>query len=90
MEKIEIELESPTLWRARGMARDNNCTLDEIIAKAIEKLAQENPPKDRILGMFADDPESVDEMLAEVMKDRAAHPLNQKFGWSESVEQSIA
>jgi len=40
--------------------------------------------------MFADDPESVDEMLAEVMKDRAAHPLNQKFGWSESVEQSIA
>jgi len=33
MEKIEIELESPTLWRARGMARDNNCTLDEIIAR---------------------------------------------------------
>jgi len=29
MEKIEIELESPTLWRARSMASDNNCTLDK-------------------------------------------------------------
>ncbi|KYC40925.1 hypothetical protein WA1_25255 [Scytonema hofmannii PCC 7110] len=36
--------------------------------------------RDRLIGLVADDPESVDEMLAEVMKDRVAHPLNQRFG----------
>ena len=91
MRKVEItiEIDEPTLWRARGMARDNDCTVVEIIEKALNKLALEEPPKDHILGMCADDPDSVDEMLEEVMKDRAAHPLNQKFGWSQSVEQSI-
>ena len=80
MVKIEIELDEPTFWKARQMANQCNCTLQELIAKAVQKLAIAEPPKNRILGMFADDPESVDEMLEEVMKDRAAHRLNQKFG----------
>ncbi|WP_017719475.1 hypothetical protein [Kamptonema formosum] len=80
MEKIELELDGSTLARARAMANQRNCALPELIAEAINKLAVAEPPKDSILGMFADDPESVDEMLAEVMKDRAAHPLNQRFG----------
>jgi hypothetical protein len=52
------------------------CTLSELIAEAINKLAEAEPPKDRILGMFADEPEIVDEILEEIMSDRAAHPLN--------------
>lgn len=80
--KIEIELEEPRYWLAKRMANQSDRTFSELIAYAIEKLAEAEPPKDRILGMFADDPESVDEMLAEVMKDRAAHPLNQRFGKS--------
>nr|WP_230968050.1 hypothetical protein [Nostoc sp. WHI] len=62
------------------MAKSRHCDLSELIAYAIEQLPVAEPTKDRLLGLFADDPESVDEMLEEVMKDRAAHPLNQRFG----------
>ncbi len=82
MKKIELKLDEVTLARASAMAIEHNYTLEQLIAYAIDKLATAKPPKDRILGMFADEPESVDEMLAEVMKDRAAHPLNQRFGKS--------
>lgn len=81
--KIEIELEEPTFWRAKQMAIASDRTLSDLIAYAIEKLAEIEPPKDSIMGGWADEPELVDEIVAEIMRDRAAHPLNQKF------EQSI-
>jgi hypothetical protein len=80
MEKIELELDKKILEKARWLAKSRHCDLSELIAYAIDKLAVVEPPKDHLLGLFADDPESVDEMLEEVMKDRAAHPLNQRFG----------
>ena len=86
MEKIELQLDDQTLEKARWLAKFHHRDLSQLITYAIdqlaaaEPLAQTEPPKDRLLGLFADDPESVDQMLEEVMKDRAAHPLNQRFG----------
>lgn len=82
MEKIELQLDAKTLEKARALAKSRHCDLSELITYAINKLTLTEPPKDRLLGLFADDPEAVDEMLEEVMKDRAAHPLNQRFGQS--------
>ncbi len=80
MEKIELQLDDKTLEKARWLAKSHHRDLSELIAYAINQLEVTDPPKDRLLGLFADDPESVDQMLEEVMKDRAAHPLNQRFG----------
>lgn len=80
MEKIELQLDDKTLEKARWLAKSRHCDLSELISYAINQLEVTDPPKDRLLGLFADDPESVDQMLEEVMKDRAAHPLNQRFG----------
>lgn len=41
---------------------------------------RQNHQSYRLRRPFADDPQSVDEMREEVMKDRAAHPFNQRFG----------
>jgi hypothetical protein len=82
VEKIELQLDKKTLEKAHWLAKSRHCDLSELIAYAIDQLAVVEPPKDHLLGLFADDPESVDEMLEEVMKDRAAHPLNQRFGQS--------
>ncbi|MDZ7962221.1 MAG: hypothetical protein RMY34_30850 [Aulosira sp. DedQUE10] len=80
MVKIELQLDESTLEKALALAKLRHCDLTQLILYAIDQLAVAEPPKDRLLGLFADDPESVDEMLEEVMKDRAAHPLNQRFG----------
>lgn len=82
MEKIELQLDEKILEKAHALAKSRHCDLSELIAYAIEQLTVIEPAKYPLLGLFADDPESVDEMLEEVMKDRAAHPLNQRFGQS--------
>ena len=72
METIELQLDKQTLDRARWLAELRHATLSELIVEAINKLAEAEPPKDRILGMFADEPEVIDEILEEIMSDRAA------------------
>ncbi|MFM2063299.1 MAG: hypothetical protein RLZZ507_2969 [Cyanobacteriota bacterium] len=81
VEKIELQLDQKTLEKALTLAKSHNLDFSQLVAYAIDKLAVAEPAKDRLLGLFADDPESVDAMLEEVMKDRAAHPLNQRFGY---------
>ncbi len=76
METIKLQLDKQTLDRARWLAELRHSTLSELIAEAINKLAEAEPSKDRVLGMFSDEPEVVDEILEEIMSDRAAHPLN--------------
>ena len=80
MQKIELQLDDKTLEKARWLAKSHHRDLSELIAYAIDKLAVTEAANYPLLGLFADDPESVDQMLEEVMKDRAAHPLNQRFG----------
>lgn len=80
--KVEIELEERIYWLAKQMAHQSDRALSDLIAYAIEKLAETEPPEDRIMGGWADEPALVDEILADIMRDRAAHPLNQKFGQS--------
>ncbi|MCF2145013.1 hypothetical protein IQ276_000810 [Desmonostoc muscorum LEGE 12446] len=87
MENIELQIDEKILEKARALAKSHHCDLSQLIAYAIEQLpmrepAMREPAKYPLLGLFADDPASVDEMLEEVMKDRAAHPLNQGFGQS--------
>jgi hypothetical protein len=80
--KIELQLDEKTLNKARALAKSRHCELSELIGYAIDQLMLAEPAEYPLLGLFADDPDSVDEMLEEVMKDRAAHPLNQRFGQS--------
>jgi hypothetical protein len=75
MEKIELQLDQKTLEKAIALAKSHHCDLSELITYAIDQLTATEPEKDHLLGLFADDPDSVNEMLEEVMKDRAADRL---------------
>ncbi|MBO1349045.1 MAG: hypothetical protein EBE86_017410 [Hormoscilla sp. GUM202] len=88
MEKIELELDERTLEKAQWMAKWHECSLAELVTKAIEKFAVTEAENYPLLGGWEDEAELVDEILADIMRDRAAHPLNQKFGWSQNLEQS--
>jgi hypothetical protein len=54
-----------TLW----LANLRHWDLSELIAYVIAHLEVSEAPKDNLLKLFADDPESVDKMLEEVMKE---------------------
>ncbi len=82
MEKIELQLDEKTLEKAHWLAKSRHCDLSQLITDAIDQLAVTEADNYPLLGLYADEPELIDEILEEIMRDRAAHPLNQRFGQS--------
>ncbi|MDB9375213.1 hypothetical protein [Nodularia sphaerocarpa] len=70
MEKIEVELDRLTFERAKTLAIVNQSSLSELITHVIERLAEIQEKKDPLMGLYADVPEIVDEILAEAMEKR--------------------
>ncbi|MBN3875552.1 MULTISPECIES: hypothetical protein [unclassified Nostoc] len=70
MEKIELELDRLTFERAKTLAIVNQSTLSELISHVIERLAEVQKKNDPLMGLYADVPEIVDEIVAEAMEKR--------------------
>ncbi|MCC5629295.1 hypothetical protein [Nostoc sphaeroides] len=70
MEKIELELDRLTFERAKTLAIVNQSTLSELISHVIERLAEVQEKNDPLMGLYADIPEIVDEIVAEAMEKR--------------------
>ncbi|WP_414562533.1 MULTISPECIES: hypothetical protein [unclassified Anabaena] len=70
MEKIELELDRVTFERAKTLAIVNQSSLTELISHVIERLAEIQEKKDPLMGLYADVPEIVDEIVAEAMENR--------------------
>ncbi|MEA5552933.1 hypothetical protein VB713_18470 [Anabaena cylindrica UHCC 0172] len=70
MEQINLELDRLTLERAKTLAIVNQSTLSELITTVIARLAKIQEQKDPLMGLYADIPEVVDEILAEAMEKR--------------------
>jgi hypothetical protein len=80
MTKIEVQLDEQTLARAMKLAESRHCTLDELIRDMIENLEAFEAADEAFLGMFADDPELIDQVMESIMMAREAHPLRQSNG----------
>jgi hypothetical protein len=80
MERIELELDERTLARARQLAASRHSTIEGLITALIEQLdvvaAVDNP----LLGMFAGEPEVIDQAVESSMQAREEHPLRQTSG----------
>lgn len=75
MEKIEVEVDRLTFERAKTLAIVNQSSLSELITHVIERLAEIQEKKDPLMGLYADVPEIVDEIVAEAMEKRG-HSLS--------------
>ncbi|WP_225977396.1 hypothetical protein [Nostoc sp. CENA543] len=62
MEKIELQLDQKTLEKAIDLANSHHFDLSQLFAYAIDQLIVTEPNQDHLLGLFADDPNSVDEI----------------------------
>jgi len=70
MTKIEVELDQQTLESAKLLAESRQSTVSELIAEVIKLLAIQKREKDPWLGLVADEPELVGEILEEALKNR--------------------
>jgi len=80
MEKIELQLDEQTLARAMKLAESRQCSLEDLIKEIIQQTEVSGTSDDPFLGMFADEPELVDQIIESTMTAREAHPLRQPNG----------
>ncbi|MBD2134172.1 MULTISPECIES: hypothetical protein [unclassified Sphaerospermopsis] len=70
MEQINLEIDRLTLERAKTLAMLNQSSVSELLTKVIARLAEIQEQKDPLMGLYADIPEVVDEIVAEAMEKR--------------------
>jgi len=75
MKTIELNIDEKTLDHAMHIAEFRHCTLEELLKSIIEEFSILNFTKDDIIGMFADVPEVIDEVVESAMTDRETHTL---------------
>lgn len=83
METIELHLNSQTLARFRQLAIRRRCTLEELIEEmvkqfnTIEETVGQTGKKvnNPVLGLFADEPELMEEVLKDIMNSRETYQL---------------
>ena len=77
MKTIELELDEHIFEQAQRLAGERRHSLESFIAEIIKQLAIIETKSDSLLGMFAQEPEVMDQVIASVMTARETHPLRQ-------------
>lgn len=80
MGKIELYLDEKTISRALKLAESRRCSLEELIKEIIERLEVSESTNDPFLGMVADEPGLMDQVIASAMISREVHPLRRSNG----------
>jgi hypothetical protein len=80
MERIEIGLDEQMLERGRRLAEACRCTVEQLLKELIEQLEVAPPMVDVFLGLFAQEPELIDQVVESVMQVHEQHPLRQSGG----------
>ncbi|MFP3896618.1 MAG: hypothetical protein ACLFV5_07275 [Anaerolineales bacterium] len=77
---IEIELNERALARLKKMAEEKDVSIKKALQDIIEHVLEAQVPDDPILGMFAQEPELMDDAVADAMKARGRDPFRQCNG----------
>jgi hypothetical protein len=77
METIELQLDAGTLERGRQVAASRRCTLDEVIQAISSQLARAEAARVPLWGVFAPEPELIDQVAESAMQAREKRLLRQ-------------
>lgn len=80
MPRIQLELNEETIVRAQRAAEDAHCSVEELFARLLEHVAIPAPGPDPLLGLMADEPGLIDQVLESAMKARAERILRHTGG----------
>ena len=75
METILLTLDQQTLETAKQLASAKGCTLNELFVALVAEQPCRDAVDDRLLGFMSDQPELMDEIMADIYKSRESQPL---------------
>lgn len=75
METITLELDDKTVDRLRRLADSRHRTLEDLAREVLARAEDVMPEHDRFLGMFADEPSLVDQIVEMALQAREEHAL---------------
>ena len=75
MKTIKLTLDNDILDRARDLAEARKVSLDELVTEALRRLAYERDAENGLIGLFAEEPELLDDVINSAMDARERDPL---------------
>jgi hypothetical protein len=93
MQTIELRLDDETLARLRRLAEARGVSVEDLLREAIRRLPDISSADDRLMGLFADEPELLDQVVEEAMRAREKasppRPLVFRPGQGPSTARSL-
>lgn len=75
MDRVVIKLDLKTSERARRLARAHGMTVKALVQHVIAQLDHRTSSPDLLLGLFADEPALIDQVVDQALQFREMRPL---------------
>lgn len=72
-----IQIDERLLARARKLADERHCSVDEILREALDQMESPKRVAKSLIGLFADEPEILDQVIEDVYRTREHVGLRQ-------------
>ena len=69
------ELDHKTLEIIRQLAEEHHCTIHELMSAAVQQIPDRPTNGDALLGLMADEPDLMDQVIESAYLARQQHPL---------------
>ena len=80
MSRAHVEIDDQTLARAESLARQRGVTVEQLLAKLIEQASKLPGGGHQVLGLFADEPNLMDQVAEDALRSREEQPLRLPHG----------
>ncbi len=77
---VEVELNERTLIRLKQKAKERRLSIEMVLQDIVERFFEIEETDDPILGMFSQEPDLMDGVIAEAMEARENDPLRRPNG----------
>ena len=70
MKVVEVRIAPELYHRAEALAAARQCSVEALLRCLIEQVIEAEAPADRTIGLFADEPDLIDNVLANALAER--------------------
>jgi hypothetical protein len=85
MVSIQIQLDEGTVGRLRSLAEAHRCSIEDLLRDLLAGCEPAGASSVPLLGMFADAPALIDEIVDAAMKDRAEQRLSNRHATARQL-----